>query len=66
MVVDSHQEDADGSDGHDGSHYVETEAVHRPGNPTPVVFLLQNTQGQRQVGSDPSTESIAGESTLFR
>lgn len=43
VVVDSHQEDAYGSDGHDGSHYVETEAVHRPGDPTPVILLLQNT-----------------------
>lgn len=44
MVVDSSKEDAYGSDGHGGSHDVETETVHRPGDPTPVILLLQNTR----------------------
>lgn len=68
MVVDSHQEDADGSDGHDRSHYVETEAVHRPGDPTPVVFLLhvaKDRSGQTLVLSQLQGSRIF-ESTLFR
>lgn len=65
MVVDSHQEDAYGSESHDGSHYVETETVHRPGDPTPVILLLQITRVQgHRVKPYSCNVSTAKESTL--